>query len=289
MALVDDFSCQLNNGFVINDGNPTSYPTFDLHTIQGLDSAPFRTTVRDREGTDGAFVDAEYAQARTIVLQGVLYDDCDHTELTLDQLKGEYQPSRVPLPFHFRLPGIGERMVWVIPQGLRYDLTQLRRLGLCEVSITLIAGDPRIYAAFETTRELVLSDTIQTGFGFPLAFDFGFGGITGVADPGFVVNLGNRSTPVRMLVHGPIHNPHIVNETVGRQMVFDLDIATGEWLEIDSAARTIRTSNGENRRYALRAPAWFDLVPGDNVIRLQSEGGTSVDTRLEVRFRSAWE
>src|SRR5690349_24840361 len=153
MALTTDFSFQLgSNGFILNDGSPTAYPTVDILEIQGLDSSPVRTTVKDREGTDGAFVDAEFDQARTIVLSGVLYDDALNTEVTLDQLKLEWAPSKVPVAFYYRMPKIGTRMLWVKPVGVNYSLTQLRRNGVCEVTFTAIAGDPRIYASFETVK-----------------------------------------------------------------------------------------------------------------------------------------
>ncbi len=293
MALTTDFSFQLGtNGFILNDNSPTSYPTVDILEISGLDSAPVRLTVKDREGTNGAYVDAEFDQARTISLSGVLYDDCLHTEITLDQLKKEWAPSTVPVPLYVQLPGIGQRLLWVKPTGVNYSLTQLRRLGVAEVTFTAVAGDPRIYSAIETTKSLDVTNTVQTGFGFPLAFNFGFGGITPNAFPPLIVNAGNRSTPAKFRMYGPYINPHIVNETTGQEMAFDMIVdSSSYYLEVDTAAHTVRFHGlfgAQNRRDTLRRPSWFDLQPGQNRIRFDIEGGGAFGTRMDVIYRSAW-
>jgi hypothetical protein len=294
MALTTDFSFQLgSSGFILNDGSATAYPTVDILEIQGFDSAPIRASVRDRDGHEGAFVDAEFEQARTVVLSGVLYDDCDHTEVTLDTLKKEWAPSRVPVALYHRLPQVGTRMLWVKPQGVRYSLTQLRRLGMAEVTFTAIAGDPRIYSASESIKTLKISNTIQTGFGFPLAFNFGFGGVTAGAYPPVIGNIGNRSTPVKFRLWGPYINPHIVNYTTGDEMAFDLLVdSTADYLEVDTDARTVRFNSAafgvSNMRDRLRRPSWFELQPGNNTIGFNVEGGGSSATHMDVIYRSAW-
>ena len=293
MTLTTDFSFQLgNSGFILNSAGIT-YPTFDIDTIQGLDSAPIRTSVRDRDGTDGGYVDAEYEQARPIQIAGTLYDDASNTETTLDRLKQEWAPSRVPVPLYFQAPKIGQRMVWVKPGGCHYDIDQLRRLGMCKISFTAIAGDPRIYATTQTVKTIYVSNTIQTGFGFNLAFNFGFGGVTAGISPPLIVNSGNRPTPVLFRMYGPYFNPHIVNTTTGDEMAFNLIVASSlDYLEVDTDARTVRffsaTFGVGNFRDTLRRPSWFQLQPGTNVINFNVEGNSTTATHMDIIFRSAW-
>jgi hypothetical protein len=295
MALTTDFSFQLgSNGFILNDNSPTSYPTVDILEIQGLDSAPVRTTVKDREGTNGAYVEAEFDQARTVVLSGVLYDDAANTEVTLDTLKQQWAPGKVPQAFYYRFPKIGTRMMWVKPIGVNYSLTQLRRTGICEISFTAIAADPRIYSSFETVKNQELTNTIQTGFGFNRSFNFGFGGVTPGTFAINAVNAGNRSTPAKFRMYGPDINPHIfVSNSAGDfEMAFDMVVDSADYyLEVDTAAHTVRFHGlfgAQNRRDTLRRPSWFDLQPGNNYISFNVEGGAFFGTRMETIYRSAW-
>lgn len=293
MALTDDFTFQLGDtGFILNNPDPLAYPTVDITKISGLDSAPVRSSVKDREGTDGGYVDAEFDQARTIVLSGTLYDDANNTELTLDQLKADWAPSKVPMPLSVQFPGVGQRMLWVNPIGCNYDIDQLRRLGMCSINFTAIAGDPRIYAGTASYYSQDVTDVLQTGFGFNLAFNFGFGGITPNISPALLYNAGNRTTPLNFRMYGPYINPHIINDTTGDEMIFDMVVTTNtSWLEVDTATHTVRFNGPfgvQNRRNTLRRPSWFDLQPGYNSIRFRVEGNGGFGTHMETRYRSAW-
>jgi len=294
MVLTADFSFQLGTTGTVINPNAVTYPTVDLKQISGLDSAPVRTTVKDREGTNGAYVDAEFDQARTIVLKGVVYDDAAHTEIFLDTLKGEWAPSPVPIALNYHSPGIGNRMVWVKPVGCNYDIEELRRLGMCEVTFTAIAGDPRLYAGTETLKSMSVTNVVQTGFGFNLAFNFGFGGITPNSSAILAVNAGNRPTPALFRMYGPYFNPHIrVSNSKGDyELAFDMVVdSSSYYLEVDTGARTVRfvaLYGSQNRRDTLRRPSWFELQPGNNYISFDIEGGGAGGTKMDVIYRSAW-
>jgi len=294
MTLTMDFTFQLgSNGTIINP-NAVTYPTVDVLEVEGLDSAPVRTTVKDREGADGAFVDAEFDQARTIMIKAVVYDDVNHTETFLDTLKGEWAPSKVPIALNYRNPGVGNRMVWVKPVGCNYSITQLRRLGIVEVTFTAIAADPRLYAGFETTKTMDVTNVVQTGFSFNLSFNFGFGGVTPNAFAINANNAGNRPTPAKFRMYGPYINPHIkVSNSAGDyEMAFDMIVdSSSYYLEVDTAAHTVRFHGlfgAQNRRDTLRRPSWFDLQPGNNYVSFDIEGGGAFGTHMEVIYRSAW-
>lgn len=289
MTITADFSFQLgNSGFILND-NKIVYPAVDIVQISGLDSAPVRTSVKDREGTDGGYVDSEYETARTIVLSGYLYDDVTNTDVTLDTLKSDWAPSRYPIALNMKNPKVGNRMLWVYPQGCNYDIDLLRRLGVAAVKFTCIAGDPRIYSGTESLKTMGVSDVLQTGFGFNLSFNFGFGGITTNSAPIQIVNNGNRPTPVKFRIYGPFYNPHIINYTSGDEMAFDYAISTTtDYLEIDTSTHTVRLNGQSSARFSMRRPSWFDLAPGANFMGFRVEGAASVATHMDILYRSAW-
>lgn len=291
--LVDDFTYQMDvDGFILND-DQNLRPFVDILKVTGLDSAPFRTSIRDRDGREGAYVDSEYEQARTITLQGTLYDDPANVEITQDRFKSEWAPSKVPVPFFLRHPGTGGRMLWTHPQGVKYDVDTVRRLGLTDITFNAVAGDPRIYAESETIRTVGVTNVIQTGMTFDLAFNLGFGGVVSAGYPPLVGNAGNRSTPVKFRMWGPYLNPHIYSYTTGDEMVLDILVdQTSDYVEIDTNARTIRYHSAawgvRNVRDLLRRPSWFDLEPGNNTIGFNVEGNASLATHLDIIYRSAW-
>jgi hypothetical protein len=127
--LTDVFSYRLgDNGVILNPTNLVP-PFVDITEITGLDNAPYRTTERDHEGTDGGYMDAMYEKGRTITLEGMAYSSV-HEQVTpfLDQLKADFAPSRVPVPFYYLEPGVPERLLFVKPLGARYDIAEMRRV-----------------------------------------------------------------------------------------------------------------------------------------------------------------
>lgn len=292
MPLVTDFTYQIGaSGFILNDDVSDTF--VDIVKVVGIDSAPTRTSVRNRDGRDGAYVDSGFEQSRTISLQGTLYDDAANVELTLDRFKSEWAPSLIPVPLYFRHPGIGGRMVWVYPQGCNYDIETIRRVGLANVTFNAVAGDPRIYAESETTRTIGVTNVIQTGMTFNFGFNLGFGGVTFAGYPPLVGNSGNRKTPVKFRLWGPFLNPHIHSYTSNKEMAFDILVdQSTDYLEIDTNARTVRLHSAawgvRNARDTLRSPSWFDLEAGDNVIGFNVEGNASLATHLDIIYRSAW-
>lgn len=141
---LDDFEFQLDNtGVTLN--TTATIPYVDISRVAGLDNAPYRETMRDHEGVDGGFLDAEFEKGRDIILDGVIYADGSNVESYLDSIKRNYAPVTSPIPFYFKVPGVSERLIYVKPRGVRYNWEQARRLGITEAQFMLFAEDPRIY------------------------------------------------------------------------------------------------------------------------------------------------
>jgi hypothetical protein len=281
---VDTFSYQLDTGTILNPIDQT-LPFVDITHVSGLDSPDFRSTERDHEGTDGGFLDAEFEKMRTIVLQGQVIGDPLTVESFLDQLKGDWAPRRDVCPFRFAHPGVAQRMMFVKPLGVKFDITALRTTGAVDVQFTCQAEDPRIYDDAVLTQALIIGVPITTGFAFPLGFNFGFGAPAS-PDGVMITNYGNRPAPATITIPGPVTNPVIYNDTTSSTLSFSIDVSASDYLVIDLGQRTVKLDGTVSRRGALLEPDWFLLQPGGNFIRYRaSAGGTNP---ASIAYRNAW-
>lgn len=282
--LVDDFSYKLDDIGIILNPDSTTMPFVDITSIKGLDNAPYRTTERDHEGTDGGFMDAEFEKGRSIVLEGTAYASGEEVETFLDALKYNYGPSRTLIPFYFKKPGVAERFIKVKPLGCRYDIEQMRRLGYTDVQFIMFAEDPRIYTSEIRTVEIPQAPVIITGRSYNKSYNYTYGDPVTPSTQNLYVG-GNRQTPVLFTMTGPAENPTIINDSIGRQMRFLLSIPAGSSLVVDTYYHTVRLEE-ENRRSTLSTPNWFHLREGDNFIRYRSTiNGGSV---LTAQYYDAW-
>lgn len=286
MVLTNDLTFVLNStGVVLNDS--TALPFVDIDSVKGLDSSPFRTTVHDHEGDDGGFMDAEFEKGRDIVLGGTIYASTATIETYLDTLKANWGPSSTQIPFYFKSPGVNERFLYVKPLGMNYDWNAARRLGICDVQFSAFAEDPRIYDNSLHSLTINLGATVFTGFGFPLGFSFGFGGVSSTTDTATIDVDGNRPTPPVFTIDGPVTNPRILNDTTGNEMIFSIDLANTDTLVVDAKNKTVQLNGTANRRSSLQAPTWFYLQPGVNTIRFRASSSDPTAT-LTTDYRPAW-
>lgn len=287
MPLTEDLTFRLGDDGVILNSDSTGFPFVDIDSVKGLDSAPFRTTQRDHEGDDGGFMDAEFERGRDIVLGGTIYTDGDNMETYLDSLKFNWAPSPSLIPLYFSSPGVVERLLFVKPLGVRYDWTTMRRLGVADIQFSAFAEDPRIYEVVEQNFSIPLGATVFTGFGFNLGFNFGFGGVSSTTDTVTITNTGNRPAPALFTIHGPVTNPRILNDTLSKEMVFNIILGASDVLVVDPKNRTVVLNGTANRRNVLQAPTWFYLAVGENTIRYRAESSDPTSF-LEIDYRPAW-
>lgn len=281
---LNDYEFKLTSTGVLLNGS-TAFPYVDIDKVIGLDSAPYRETVRDHEGADGGFIDAEFEKGRDIILEGTAFTSTSDVETYLDSLKANFAPVSSPVAFYFKSTGVGERLVYVKPRGVRFDWEQARRIGMTNIQFLMFAEDPRLYASDATSQTINYGGDTGLGLAFSFAFNVDFGG--GATPSGTTVNnTGNRPSPPTFIITGPITNPVISNNTVGLSLRFTITLAAGETLTINANSRTVYLNGNINRRNTLTTPDWFFMAPGDNQI---SFGGlTGTGSTLNISFRSAW-
>lgn len=279
-----------DNTFRLNDTGVTLntdavLPFVDITKVSGLDNAPYRETLRDHEGVDGGFIDAEFEKGRDIILESIITCSVSNIEAYLDSLKANFAPVTTPIPFYFKAPNVVERVIFVKPRGIRYDWETARRIGTTNAQLMMYAEDPRIYDS--TLTNITVNYGGDSGFGlaFSFAFSVDFGG--GAVPAGTaVINSGNRDTPVIFTITGPITNPIIYNTTSGHSLAFNITLAAAETLLINTRDHTVYFAGNQNRRNTLTNPDWFFFVPGTNQIVFSGLTGTG--STLNIQFRSAW-
>jgi hypothetical protein len=284
MALTEDYTFMLgDSGVILNTSSVL--PFVDIEDVAGLDSAPYRETTRDHEGTDGGFMDAEFEKGRPVSLRGTVYAESDSVPSYLDGLKFNYAPSRTLVPFYFKPVGLSERVLFVKPLGARYDWNTGLRLGLVPVQFNMFAEDPRIYEAQLQSITIEQSGTSITGRSYPRSYpyDYGVAIETGQVN---VPNNGNRETPALITVFGPVTTPDIFNETNGKRLKVNITLGSSETLVIDLLNHTVLLNGTANRRGLLDEPNWYLLQPGDNFIRYRATSAGPATIKFD--YRHAW-
>jgi hypothetical protein len=160
---------------------------------------------------------------------------------------------------------------------------------LKDFQIQVVCADPRIYSQALTT--LMASGTVTTpGAAFPWAFDVNWGGGTGATQAVNPTNVGNFTAPCTLVVWGPCSSPQITNATTGESIYIDsLTLAAGEYVTVDTLARTVVKNDGTSVYAKVRFPGttWFGLAPGSNTIQLWATATTAA-TELDCSWRDTW-
>jgi Siphovirus-type tail component, C-terminal domain len=110
-----------------------------------------------------------------------------------------------------------------------------------------------------------------------------------------VINLGNVDVWPLIRIYGDCTEPNLENQTTGKKLEFNsLTLAVGEFLEIDTLAKTVRlnalstSSRYDKLDFAVSAPGLdLRIVPGLNLFRFYpaTSGATS---KAQILWRSAW-
>lgn len=213
-----------------------------------------------------------------------------------------------PIMIVFDVPGQGLRAAVGDMQGSVDFLPEGRTHTLQNVSVTLLASDPRMFDP--TQREVnITAVTGALGWLMPWPFPWQFSNdvvnaVTTItyagADP-----LAAPEFPL-LRIHGPVSNPVILQETIEERIdLTGLSFGTGRFAEVDltsgpyhDSSPTIRMDTGESVEQFLSDDSSlndFHLAPknellpdgtrctGDNDIRFQGNGASST-TRLQLLY-----
>lgn len=157
-----------------------------------------------------------------------------------------------------------------------------------DMQLSFVSADPRVYEQEADTVDVGL--TIVDGFTSPFTSPFVQSG-AGVEST--ATNTGDADTPIVACIYGPASNPVLLNATTGKLITFQgLTIDDGQYVEIDTAQKTVRLNGSEAadryQFYVAASSSMWMLEPGDNQIRLVVSSGSGVNTRATIEWRNAW-
>jgi hypothetical protein len=276
-----------DTGILLN-GDADGLPFVDVEAIEGLDTAPFRSQIRDREGIDGGYVDARFMTVRTIVMEGKIYTIPNQSETYIDALKANFAPTEFPKPFYFQTDA-GQRVAYGKSLGLNYRKDALRRLGVYEFQLQIVCEDPRVYDPLPVVASTSLNAVTTSGRTYPKSYPL----LYGVAASNNALQLylgGNRQTTGLIRINGPVVNPSVVYDNTGTTLAFNTTIANGDYIEIDLGAKSVLMNGTAPRRNVMSLiGSWFYLSPGANDFRyFGTQTPPTPLSTMSVSAYSAW-
>lgn len=181
--------------------------------------------------------------------------------------------------------GAGSTVRWGRVIARRIPMDYSFEQAPIECGIQWSCADPRRYSLTEYTVSLVLASS-SGGLDYPLDYPLDYGASLGGS--GLASNDGTADSPLVASFSGPLTNPTLSCPTAGWDLRFDLILAAGETLSVDSQAGTV-TLDGADRLYTLSpssAPVDACLIPpGDHSLNLSATAGTGT---ASVTFRHAY-
>jgi Phage tail protein len=259
---------------------------FAVSAVEGLDDLPgLRTDDVARPLLDGDFTGVDRAGGRSVVLTlGLRGADPDDLGKLVAACRTAFASRDDPLPATFR-DGTETIFAKSRRRALPYDAETLARLGAC--IIELYAPDPRVYGPAQIVSTGLAG--ASGGFGFPMAFPFGFGATGQSGGTVILTNDGGATGfPTITIAAGASSLPTPVVEHVGYGlMILDTTLIAGDSLVIDTLERTIILNGQVSRRPALRVGSiWPSLPPGGATYRFGA-GASNASALMTVSGRAA--
>lgn len=255
-----------------------------LQTLEGWDSPEIRAEFTDREADHGTWASPVYLGSRPVTLAGTIV-----------------APSRALLESAMErlrtAAGLTDTVLTVWETVSKQAV--VRRSGkllvqyvtdtVATYSVMVTAADPRRYSTTQQSGTTGLPAT-SGGLAFPSAFPLTFSA-TVVSGQINAVNAGSADTRPVLTITGPVIAPVIAalypDGTV-RQLIYSLDLVTGDVLTIDTDAHTVLLGSVSRRRFMTVAGGW-PVIPAGSAVNYQFQSGTyNATAMLTAAWRSAW-
>lgn len=157
------------------------------------------------------------------------------------------------------------------------------RHGPLECSLQFLCADPRRYSLTEKSGSVTLPMS-SGGLEYPLVYPLEYG--ESASGSVSANNAGSEATPLVATFHGPLTDPVLV--TADWRLGFDIVLADGEQLTVDTSAGTALLNGTADRLYLLRNDSdpleRCLLQPGFTNLSLTAPSGTG---RLAVTYHDA--
>lgn len=269
-------------------GAGSDYPIVKVEGLADLPALSSSDSARMRR--HGEHAGDDFLGSREVILTLEMVASTDSALNSMHTaLKRALRPARGEKPLVMRIPGIGEAdskvRIYARPRAISAPLTMDWFYRVPVVMVRFHATDPRIYRDTERSSTADLA-TAGGGLNFNLTFNASFGAI---GDSGSIIATHNGTFPSPWVakIDGPCSSPRIENVTQGKLIKVNLTLATGEYLVLDSDARSVLLGGTASRYNYLDSDSeWFDLDPGGDQITFRAATGTSA--QMTLSWRDAW-
>lgn len=237
---------------------------YALTATTGLETPPVRFASFALAGANGGrFVSAFYAPRRFSLQGMVIGADVDDFLQKRDLLIAAFAGGQAEQELVItRSDGLALRIVAAMT-----TLDMPPQAGVPTAAafrVEFEAANPFFESAIALTYALALA----TGGGakvppdtMPAAIAFGSGGAVSV------FNDGSAPAQPAVRINGPITNPALRNGDSDEELSFAIDLADGEYLDLDFRNKTVTDETGRNR-YDTKGGEWWELEPGVTPVRL---------------------
>lgn len=267
-------------------GVDTAGAAWALQSLEGWDGAEVRSEYTDREADHGAWASPVYLGSRPITLAGtVTCPDRATLEDALDRLRAAAALTDTTLVV-YELTSPKQATVRRSGKPLLAYVTD--RIATYSVMVT--AADPRRYSTTVQSGTTGLPAT-SGGLSLPAAFPITFSATTvsGVIN---AVNSGTMETRPVLTITGPVTAPSVsalYPDGTVKQLIYSLDLQTGDVLTIDTDAHTAMLNGNVSRRRFLTIPSGWPTIPANAAVNYQFQSSTyNSSALLTATWRSAW-
>lgn len=284
MSLVDgSTTVLLSVGGIPKPGSGVVVKNYDL----GYPTA--REVVADLAGQHGSLDLTKYFGSRTVKLDVSVLDVAGSTRhQTMDTLRYLSRPGGRP-QLVVQCDGWAQQRTLVLRGTPSSCVVGPLNAGYLEASLAWVVPTGVMNSA---TQELPLQPipVTTTGVSFTTSFPMSFapGSLSNMAT---ATNSGTTHTPWVARFWGQATNITVTNRTTGATFVLNAPIVAGNYIQIDSAARTALMNNTPgNSMFNLidfTKSSWWTLAPGDNVISVTAQS-SDTNAICYFDFAPAW-
>lgn len=266
------------NGLTIGSGTQyewTAYPS-------GLGTPDIRTDDRVRPRRHGLVASDDLLGGRTVTFE--LQISGPNIEAAMTALNAAFAPRDTDVWLELRLSGNpAEYALRGRPRGVEWELSRRYTFGLGDARATFVATDPLKYGPSQSAAIALPSGT--SGIVAPVVAPVVAGASAG--GEATVANSGTAAVDWVATITGPITTPRLEHVELARRVSFDLTLAAGETLVLDSRTGSALL-NGTTPRTSTQQPGsrWWQLPVGTSTLRLRAASGTGVAT---VSYRNGFQ
>lgn len=272
-------------GYLLGPGTP-----WRVGGLEAWSSRAVRAEDTPRASSHGAILGRDLINAHT---RGLRLNTGHGNRITTpaelvalrDEIREAWATQATDIPVVYQLGG-HKRLRFGRTRGIDLvedDLT----VGYLQAQLEFVDRDGVEYSADEHT---VATGPDEPGPGFTPPFTPPVTLPAGLVGTFNAANAGRISAPWTARITGPTGAggaPFIQHLGTGEALDFSanggLDIPAGQWVDIDSASRSVLINGNADRRLNLATfSRWFSLAPGANDLRFAGSG------TLDFTWRDAW-